>query len=82
MTVKTVFSKSDFEEVLAHYQLGVLNFAEPVAQGTVPTNYFIITNEGKFVFRYYENRSRFSALFEIEVLRFLQTHQFGKWVTS
>jgi homoserine kinase type II len=76
MTIKSSFSQSDFEQILSQYQLGSLLAAEPIPQGNVQTNFFISTTQGKFVFRYYENRPKPSVLFEIEVLLFLQTHHF------
>jgi len=76
MTIKSSFSQSDFEQILSQYQLGALLSAEPIPQGTVQTNFFIFTNRGKFVFRYYENRPKPTVLFEIEVLLFLQAHHF------
>lgn len=76
MTVKSSFTQSDFEQILSQYQLGSLLSAEPIPQGTVQTNFFIFTTQGKLVFRYYENRPKPSVLFEIEVLLFLQAHHF------
>ncbi len=71
MAVKTVFTHSDFQNILARYDLGTFTQAESVQQGTVQTNYFITTSQGKFVFRCYENRSRESVLFESDLLAYL-----------
>lgn len=71
MAVKTVFTSEDFQDMLSHYDLGAFIQAKAVQQGTVQTNYFITTSHGKFVFRYYENRSRESVLFESELLAYL-----------
>ena len=68
MTVKTIFSPADFKIILAQYTLGTYIQAEPVPQGAVQTNYFLHTSRGKFVFRYYENRSFESVLFESHLL--------------
>ena len=76
MPVKTPFSKHDFVNILSQSMLGTYIHSEPISQGTVQTNFFLQTTQGKFVLRYYENRSKSSVLFEIEVLLFLQTHHF------
>jgi homoserine kinase type II len=72
MAVKTPFSAADFETILAQYAVGDYLQAEPIPQGTVQTNYFFHTSQGKFVFRVYENRSFESALFESHLLAYLK----------
>ena len=47
-----------------------------IPQGTVQTIYFLQTTCGKFVFRYYENRSFESVLFEGYLLAFLKKHAY------
>lgn len=76
MAVKTPFSQQDFNYILSQYELGAYTHSTPVNQGTVQTNYFIRTIQGKFVFRYYENRSKESVLFESELLMYLKKHQY------
>ena len=76
MTVKTRFSSQDLERLLSHYNLGSLTHVEPITQGTVQTNYWIETTQGKYVFRYYENRARESVLFESELLTYLKACQY------
>lgn len=76
MVVKTPFTENDFKQSLLGYELGKFDRAEPVSQGTVQTNYFIHSTRGKYVFRYYENRSKESVLFEIHLLAYLSDHQF------
>ena len=70
MAVKTPFSQSDFISILAQYDLGTYIDSEPITSGTVQTNFFIQTTRGKFVFRYYENRSRESVLLDSCILAF------------
>lgn len=72
MAVKTNFSKSDFDQILSNYDLGTYKESEPISEGTVQTNFLLNTTEGKFVFRYYENRSKESALFETDLIRYLK----------
>ena len=74
MAIKTTFFRQDFNQILAKYDLGEWLHAESITQGTVQTNYLLHTTHGKYVFRYYENRSRESILFEHEVLSYLKTN--------
>jgi len=76
MAVKTQFSPQDFYQILSHYELGTYIGSESVSQGTVQTNYFLHTTLGKYVFRYYENRSKESVLFESDLLLYLKEHQY------
>ena len=71
MVAKTFFSPAEFEEILAPYGLGAYIRAEGIDRGTVQTNIFLETTKGKFVFRYYENRSKESVLFESHLLAYL-----------
>ncbi len=71
MTVKTPFSHHDFASILSQYDLGTYTQSEAVRHGTVQTNFFIRTTQGKFVFRYYENRAQESVLFESQLLVYL-----------
>ncbi len=76
MAVKTLFSQDDFSAILAHYDLGSFRRAEPLEQGTIQTNYLLETARGRFIFRYYENRSKESILFESELLAHLATKEY------
>lgn len=76
MTVKTTFSQQDFNHILSQYDLGAYTHSDPISQGTVQTNYFIHTTQGTFVFRYYENRSKESVLFESNLLTHLKKYQY------
>jgi homoserine kinase len=76
MAVKTEFSEHEIMGILAEYDLGALLHSRPIGEGTVQTNYFLQTSKGRYVFRYYENRSRESVLFESELLAHLASHHF------
>ncbi len=76
MAVKTPFTREDFVNILSQYDLGAYTRSEAIRQGTVQTNFFIQTTRGKFVFRYYENRSRESVLFESDLLAYLTEHHY------
>jgi len=71
MAVKTQLTQHDFEAILSGYNLGKCIRWEAINQGTVQTNYFLETLQGRFVLRYYENRSKQSVLFESDLLEFL-----------
>lgn len=76
MAVKTPFSQHDFVNMLSQYDLGAYNQSKPVLGGTVQTNFFIQTTQGKFVLRIYENRSKESVLFESRLLTYLTEHHY------
>ena len=76
MVVKTKFTHDDFVEILSMYDLGVLIHCEAITHGTVQTNYTLQTTQGKFVFRYYENRAIESILFESQLLTYLAEREY------
>ena len=72
MAAKTKFTKSDFIEILSDYSLGEYKNSKPFINGTVQTNYLLKTTSDRFVFRYYENRSANSVLFESNLIKYLK----------
>lgn len=50
--------------------------SETIPRGTVQTNYILSTSQGKYVYRFYENRARESVLFECELLVYLCEHDY------
>ncbi|UOK56115.1 hypothetical protein MGI18_13800 [Bacillus sp. OVS6] len=72
MAVKTNFSSNNLKAILSNYNLGELVYSDPITKGTVQTNIFIMTTTNKLVFRYYENRTTESVLFEINLMNYLQ----------
>ena len=76
MVVKTALTDDDFVRFLSLYNLVAHTQSEAIQQGTVQTNYVIQTTQGKFVFRYYENRSREAVLFESDFLAYLTEHHY------
>ncbi|MCG2725714.1 MAG: homoserine kinase [Elusimicrobia bacterium] len=76
MSAKTKFSRKDLEKILSDYSLGKYKDSISIAKGTVQTNLLVRTTEGKFVFRYYENRSKGSVLFESSLISYLENHNF------
>lgn len=76
MTVKTRFTRHDFDRILSPYELGAFIRSEAIEQGTVQTNCFVDTTRGQFVLRYYENRSGESVRFESHLLAYLRQHHY------
>ena len=77
MAVKTIFSKADFNNILAEYDLGEFRAAIPLTTGAVQTNYRLQTTTGEFVFRYYENRAKKAIFFEIDLIRRLRANKYS-----
>jgi Ser/Thr protein kinase RdoA (MazF antagonist) len=76
MAVKTVFTEDEFVALLAHYDLGDFREAKPLAAGTVQTNWLIITTQGRFIYKYYENRSSESVRFEANLMAYIRQRGF------
>src|ERR1017187_4225307 len=76
MAGHTAFSQTELVSILANYRLGGYRSAKPFIHGTVQTNLLLRTTQGRFVLRYYENRSRNSVLFETDVIRYLNDRPF------
>lgn len=76
MAVKTSFTPDDFAAILSHYDLGAYGDSAAIQQGTVQTSYRLQTSQGTFVFRYYENRSGESVLFESDLLAYLAARRY------
>lgn len=71
MAVKTNFSSEDFIKLLKNYNLGEYKDSSPITKGTVQTNFILETTEGKYIFRYYENRLYGSVEFETNLIKYL-----------
>jgi homoserine kinase len=76
MAVKTAFAPEDLARILSQYDLGAYIDSKAIGQGTVQTNYLVETTQGRMVFRYYENRSRESVLFERDLLLYLRERRY------
>jgi len=76
MAIKTELSRNDFTEILSNYTLGEYRDSQPVTAGTVQTNFLLQTTKGKSVFRYYENRSKDSVLFEVYLIKYLRNKNY------
>lgn len=76
MTVKTVFTNNELKHIFFNYDLGNYIHSNPISEGTVQTNYKVQTTKGYYVFRYYENRTKNSVLFETNLLSYLKKHNY------
>lgn len=76
MVVKTKFTENDFVKILSDYSLGDYKSSQPIKEGTIQTNYILRTKKGKFVFRYYDCRSKKSILFESNLINYLKNHNY------
>jgi Ser/Thr protein kinase RdoA (MazF antagonist) len=76
MVAKTALSKQKLQDILSNYTLGEYKDARPFTAGTVQTNFLLETTKERFVFRYYENRSEGSVLFECNLLLYLKSKSY------
>jgi homoserine kinase type II len=76
MARKTEFSEDDFGAILLRHSIGDFVDVQPIARGSVQTNYVVRTTEGKFIFKCYENRTEKSAQFEIDLLWYLKQYDY------
>jgi len=76
MAVKTKFLKEDFCEILKKYALGEYVDSTPFSTGAVQTNIMLQTTEGKYVFKYYENRNQADVIFEGNLIRYLNNRKY------
>ena len=82
VAVKTNFSTKEFMKIISEYDLGEFIYAKPINEGTVQTNFLLKTTQVIFVFRYYENRSRDSVLFEINSIKYLRDRNYPSLIYS
>ncbi len=76
MASKTIFEKSDIQNMVSVYDIGdIIDFC-PIESGSVQTNYIIRTSKGKFVLRYYENRNISEVKFEFLLIKKLMENSF------
>lgn len=64
MAVKTKLQLEEIEEMLSVYNIGADISAEPVLAGSVETNYRIQTETGRYILKYYEERTMEQVAFE------------------
>ena len=52
VAVKSTLEKPDVEQILAYYDVGVIEDVKAFTTGTVQTNILLHTTRGRFVLRY------------------------------
>lgn len=76
VAVKTTFTIAELKKIVAEYGFGKFVKSKPFKAGYVQTNILLITQKGKFVLRCYENRSKESVLFEVDLLNYLRSKKY------
>jgi len=72
--MRTTLSADDFAEILSHYDLGEHQGFEKFATGAGQTTVLLFTTSGKYVLRYYENRTEKHVRFEVNLINHLWKH--------
>jgi homoserine kinase len=76
MAVKTDISENELIRFLSDYDLGEYQGSKPFGRGTVQTTLLLQTTRGKFVLKYYENRTPKSVRFESRLTKYLSDQNF------
>ncbi len=76
MTQKTTILEDGFPEILSHYDLGQYKGYKEFANGAGQTTVLLLTLKGKYVLRYYENRTEKHVLFEVQLLNYLKDNNY------
>jgi len=76
MVIKTRFSKNELAQIMTAYDLGEYKNSKQINEGIVQTNFLLQTTKGKFIFKYYENRSKNSVLFETNLIKYLKNKNY------
>ena len=69
-------SQMDLIQIISNYDLGMLKYTKTFTTGGVQTNILLLTTKGKFVLKYYNNRTKSSILFEVNLINYLKKHGF------
>jgi len=74
--MKTRFDNREIQNILQDYDLGILQNSKEFKEGAVQTNILLQTTKGKYVLRYYENRSKEYVLFEVDILHYFHERKY------
>ncbi|MES0370691.1 MAG: homoserine kinase, partial [Mariprofundaceae bacterium] len=74
MSVYTELSQSDFETILSDYNLGSLHGFEGIAAGIENSNFFIETDEGRFVLTVFERLADDELPYFMRLMKHLSHH--------
>ncbi|MFT4308941.1 MAG: homoserine kinase [Candidatus Woesearchaeota archaeon] len=76
MAVKTRLTDNVLARIVSQYDIGTYKSSKPFKEGYVQTNILIITDRGKHVLRYYEEKNKETVMFEAELLEHLSNHDY------
>jgi homoserine kinase type II len=76
MTKKTFLSENDISEILSQYVLGEYAGFKEFANGAGQITVLLLTSKGKYVLRYYENRTEKHVLFEVHLFNYLKDNNY------
>lgn len=76
MAVRTTISERDFPAILSNYDVGGYQSFRTFANGAGQTTLLLETDGGKFVLRYYENRTQQHVDFEVQLFAFLRDRRY------
>ncbi|MDH5649090.1 MAG: homoserine kinase [Gammaproteobacteria bacterium] len=74
MSVYTVISQADLKQFLSHYGQGDLVGFEGISSGIENTNYFVDTDNGRFVLTIFEHHTSDELPFFLDLTAFLSEH--------
>ena len=74
MSVYTELSRSDFEAILADYELGALHSFEGIAAGIENTNFFVTTDSGRYVLTIFERMADDELPYFMRLMKHLSHH--------
>ncbi|KFC62550.1 Homoserine kinase [Devosia sp. LC5] len=76
MAVRTTISERDFPAILSNYDVGGYQNFRTFANGAGQTTLLLETDGGKYVLRYYENRTEQHVDFEVQLFAFLRDKRY------
>jgi len=74
MSVYTELSQSDFESILADYELGALHGFEGIAAGIENSNFFVTTDSGRYVLTIFERMDAEELPYFMKLMKHLSHH--------
>ena len=74
MSVYTTVSDSQMQAFLSHYDIGQLQSLQGIAQGITNTNYFVSTDQGRYVLTIFEVLALADLPFYLQLMQHLSRH--------
>ena len=75
MSVYTTVTEQDLEAFLAQYSVGALTSYKGISEGIENTNYFVDTDQNRFVLTIFENHTFEELPYFMDVMAYLHEHQ-------